>query len=78
VGEKLRRLVIVSGVSGVELNKILELAMREFRLPVAKLEDYVEEEFHAPIYEAVELLLISRQSSLGRFRKALSTNARRP
>lgn len=73
MGEKLRRLVIVSGVSGVELNKILELARREFRLPVAKLEDYVEEEFHAPIYEAVELLLISRQSSLGRFRKALST-----
>jgi len=73
VGERLRRLVIVSGVSGVGLNSILDLARREFRLPVVKLEDYIEEEFHAPIYEAVELLLISRQTSLGRFRKALST-----
>ncbi len=73
MSEKLRRLVIVSGVSGVELSRILDLARREFRVSVAKLEDYIEDEFHAPIYEAVELLLISRHSSLGRFRKALDT-----
>jgi len=68
---KLRRIVIVSGVSGVELRDILELARREFRVPVAKFEDYVEDVFHAPIYEAVELLLTSRSSSLGRFARAL-------
>jgi hypothetical protein len=73
LGERFRRLVIVSGVSGVELGRILDLARREFRVPVAKLEDYIEDEFHAPIYEAVELLLTSRQASLGRFRRALDS-----
>lgn len=73
MSEKFKRIVLVSGVSGVELRSLLDLARREFRVPVAKFEDYVEDVFHAPIYEAVELLLISRQGSLGRFNKALDT-----
>lgn len=73
MAERLRRLVVVSGVSGVELKSLLDLARREFKIPVAKFEDYVEDVFHAPVYEAVELLLISRSSSLGRFSKALES-----
>ncbi|MDM7274516.1 MAG: hypothetical protein P3X22_000085 [Thermoprotei archaeon] len=69
--EKFRRIVVLSGVTGVEVGSLLEVAAREFKVPVLKFEEFLEEAFHAPIYEAVEMLLVSRSTALARFKAAL-------
>jgi len=61
--------VFIAGVSGLDLGKVLELA-QELGAAVAKYEDYVEEEFKAPIYHVSELLLVRYTAIRERFDKA--------
>ncbi len=66
----LRRLVVATGVSGVEVSAVLDLAERVFGVPTVKFEEFVEEEFRAPIYYAVELLLTHYHNWLEKLKKA--------
>jgi hypothetical protein len=65
----LKRLVVISGVSGLDLSKVLELA-RSLGAATAKYEDYVEDEFKAPIYHVSELLLVRYGTVVEKFNKA--------
>lgn len=65
----LKRFVFLTGVSGLDLGKVLELA-EGLGAATAKYEDYVEEEFKAPIYHVSELLLVRYTAIRDKFDKA--------
>ncbi|BES80520.1 hypothetical protein [Pyrodictium abyssi] len=60
---------MITGVSGVELAPLLRLA-EELGAATAKYEEFVEEEFKAPIYHVAELLLVDYRRTAERFEKA--------
>ncbi len=66
------RAVVLTGISGVELNTIAAHAERVFRVPVYKFEEYLEEEFKAPIYYVAEILLMYYSNTATRFIKAFN------
>ncbi len=65
----LKRVVFLMGISGLDLGKVLELA-QGLGAATAKYEDFVEEEFKAPIYHVSELLLVRYSGVRDRFDKA--------
>ena len=67
--ERLERLVVLTGISGVNLGRVAEQAERVFGVPVYKFEDYLEDEFKAPVYHIAELLLMYYKSTAERFLK---------
>lgn len=69
---RLRRLVILSGVTGVEVRSVLEASSKWFSIPAYKFEDYISDVFHSPVYEVIDLLLESRKAALGKFKIAYS------
>ncbi len=65
-----RRLLIVSGVSGTEIGRVLSFLSKSLGVATAKYEDYVEEVFRAPIYHVAELLLAGYQRAAEKLNKA--------
>ncbi len=70
-GAKLSRLVLLTGATGVDVGAVLSFASKRFTgVATVKFEEYVEEEFKAPIYHAVELLLVDRKRASEKFLRA--------
>jgi len=67
-----KRVVVLTGVTGVDVGSIADYAKRQFNVETMKFEDFVEEEFKAPIYHAIELLLINKRNAIEKFTKAFN------
>ena len=67
-----KRVVVLTGVTGVDVGSIADYAKRQFNVETMKFEEFVEEEFNAPVYHAIELLLINRKSAIEKFIKAFN------
>jgi len=67
-----KRVVVLTGVTGVDVGSIADYAKRQFDVETMKFEEFVEEEFNAPVYHAIELLLINRRSAIEKFIEAFN------
>ncbi len=68
---KLSRLVLLSGATGVDVSRVLDYATRRFTgIGAVKFEEFLEEVFKAPVYHAVELLLVDRKRAAEKFIEA--------
>ncbi len=63
------RVMLATGVTGSELGVLAEYLSGRLGVPAYKFEELVEEEFKAPIFYAVELLMVDRRRVLDKFRK---------
>ena len=64
--------MVVTGISGIGLGRVVDLVSKEVGAAVAKFEDFVEDEFKAPIYHVAELLLVDYKRTAGRFERAFT------
>ncbi len=67
---KLKRVVVLTGTSGLDLDRAVKYIGSRLGVPTAKYEDYVEEYMRAPIYHVAELLLADYRTTAERFKKA--------
>ncbi|MET1129137.1 MAG: hypothetical protein ABWW70_07455 [Thermoproteota archaeon] len=66
----LHGIVILTGTSGLDIGRTLEVIEQELGVATAKFEEYVEREFKAPIYHVAELLLVDYRRASAKFREA--------
>lgn len=64
------RMVVLTGISGVDLGRITSHVERVFRAPVYKFEEYLSSVFKAPIYHVAELLLAYYSNTAPKFIRA--------
>ena len=70
---RLRRLLVYTGTSGLDLAKAAGFVAEKLGVRHVKYEDYVEDVFRAPIFHVAELLLAGYQGATGRMEKAFNT-----
>ncbi|NPA05562.1 MAG: hypothetical protein GXO09_05665 [Crenarchaeota archaeon] len=63
------RVLLATGVTGSELGVLVDHLSRGLGVEAYKFEQLVEEEFKAPIFYAIELLMVDRRRVLDKFRR---------